>query len=205
MNSDLSKTLQPSEALPLMEPIPVEVSQTQRQQSMPYDVSTKSFTQVNSISSYSPFVLPSNFQEMGIQVSDPDIVTNETCGSASQRGLSEDEIQTYLASMPKKEYSTTVTLDNCPVWVYCENCGYMSPSQPRICLRRSMLVLMILLTLLFFPIDRDRGWYFIIPLILLIITIVYNCKAPIKFNCGVCNKYLGKTGDIVLNSPPLIV
>lgn len=48
---------------------------------------------------------------MGIQVSDPDIVTNETCGSASQHGLSEDEIQTYLASMPKKEYSTTVTLD----------------------------------------------------------------------------------------------
>ena len=94
-----------------MEPIPVEVSQTQRQQSMPYDVSTKSFTQVDSISSYSPFVLPSNFQEMGIQVSDPDIVTNETCGSASQRGLSEDEIQTYLASMPKKEYSTTITLD----------------------------------------------------------------------------------------------
>lgn len=93
-----------------MEPIPVEVSQTQRQQSMPYDVSTKSFTQVDSISSYSPFVLPSNFQEMGIQVSDPNIIMKDY-SSASQCGLSEDEIQTYLASMPKKEYTTTVTLD----------------------------------------------------------------------------------------------
>ena len=94
-----------------MEPIPVEVTQTQRQQSMPYNVSTKSFTRVNSISSDSSIVLPSNFQEMGIQVSDPGIVTNELCSSAPQRGLSEDEIQEYLASMPKKEYTTTVTLD----------------------------------------------------------------------------------------------
>lgn len=94
-----------------MEPIPVEVSRTQRQQSMPYDVSTKSFTQVNSISSRSPFVLPSNFQEMGIQVSDPGIIMNDYYSSAPQHVLSEDEIQKYLASMPKKEYSTTVTLE----------------------------------------------------------------------------------------------